>query len=105
MEATIRKPSAGVMFIALLMLLFGLLTCLFSYVGLIDWRSEIAALIACSVVWILAGPAILISALWLLGSLGRNTLALVIGGSAIVVSGTVLAAAALTGVLPCSGPA
>src|SRR5450755_4056614 len=105
MEATIRKPSVGAMVIALLMVFFGSLMFLFGYFGLSEWRSERAALIACGVVWILTGPTVFGSALWLLGSLGRNPLALRIGGTAIVASGTVLATAAAVDVLQCSGPA
>jgi hypothetical protein len=84
MEATIRKPSAGAMVLAVLLLLFGSLMFLFGYFALSEWQSERAALIACGVVWI---------------STGR------IGGIAVVASGTVLAAAAAVGVLQCSGPA
>ena len=105
MEATIRKPSVGAIALSLLMLLFGSLMFLFGYFDLSEWQSERAALIACGMVWILTGPAVFGSALWVLGSLGRNPLALRIGGTAVVTSGTVLAAAAAIGVLPCSGPA
>jgi len=93
------------MVMALLMLFFGSLMFLFGYVAVSEWRSERAALIACGGVWILTGSAIFGSALWLFGSLGRNRLALRIGGAAIVASGTVLGAAALVGVLQCTGPA
>jgi hypothetical protein len=108
METPIRKWSMGTMgtmVMALLMLFFGSLMFLFGYFGLSEWRSEQAALIICSVVWILTGPAVVGSALWLLGSLGRNLLALRVGGTAIVASGTALAAAAAVGVLQCSGAA
>ncbi len=105
MEATIRKPSVGAIVLALLMLLFGLLMFLFGYYVLSEWRSERAALVACGAVWILTAPAVFGSALWLSLSLGRSPLALRIGGTAIAGSGTVLAAAAAIGVLPCSGPA
>ncbi len=105
MEATIRKSSFGAMVLALLMLFFGSLMFLLGYFGLIEWRSERFAPIACSVVWVLTGLAVFASALWLLGSLGRSPLALRIGGTAIVASGTVLAAAAAEGVLQCTGPA
>jgi len=105
MEATVRKPSPGVMSLALVMLLFGLLMSGFGYFYLREWQSEQAPLIACSVLWILSGPATCGSALWLLGSSGRNRLALWIGGTAIAVSGMVLATAAAVAVLPCSGPA
>lgn len=56
MEATIRRPSAGAMLLVLLMLFFGPLMFMFGYVGLSEWRSEGAALIACSAAWSLAGP-------------------------------------------------
>lgn len=104
METTNPKPSAAAMILALLMLLFGLVMSAFGYVGIHEWRSEGAALIACGVVWALTGPAIFGSALWVFGSLGRNRMALRIGGTAILASGTVLAAAALADVLQCSGP-
>lgn len=105
MEATIRNPSVGTIVLALLMLLFGLVMFLFGYYALSEWRSERAALIACGAVWILTGPAVFGSALWLSLSLARSRLALRIGGTAIAASGTVLAVAAAVGVLPCSGPA
>jgi hypothetical protein len=104
MEATIRRPSAGAMVLALLMLFFGPLMFLFGYVGLSEWRSEQVALIACSAAWSLTGPAVFGAALWLFGSLGRSPLALRVGGAAIVASGTVLATAAALGVMPCSSP-
>lgn len=93
------------MLLALLMLLFGAVMFLFGYLDLGEWRSEQAPLIACGIVWIIAGPVIFASALWLFGTLGRSSLALRIGGMAIVASGTVLAASAASHVLPCSGPA
>ena len=105
MDATIRKPSVGAMVLALLMMLFGSLISLFGYGALREWQSEGAALVAFGVVCILTGPAVVGSALWVLGSLGRSALALRIGGTGIVASGIVLALAAATGVLPCTGPA
>lgn len=105
METTIRKLSVGAMVLALLMLGFGSLMFLFGYFALSEWRSERAALIACGAVWILTGPAVFGSALWLLVSLGCSPLALRLGGTAVITSGTLLATAAAVGVLPCSGPA
>lgn len=105
METTVRGPSMGTMLLALLMLLFGALMFLFGYFDLREWRSERAPLIACGAVWIVAGPVVVASALWLFGTLGRSSLALRMGGMATLASGTVLAASAVAGVLPCSGPA
>ena len=93
------------MLLALLMLLFGTLMFLFGYFDLSEWRSERVPLIACGVVWVIAGPAVFASALWLFGTLGRSLPALRIGGMAILASGVVLLAGAASGVLPCSGPA
>lgn len=105
METTIRKPRIGAMLLALLMLFFGALMFLFGYFDLSEWSSEQAPLIACGVVWVIAGPVVFASALWLFGTLGRSVLALRIGGMAILASGMVLIAGATSGVLPCSGPA
>jgi ABC-type transport system involved in multi-copper enzyme maturation permease subunit len=91
--------------LALLMLLFGVLMFLFGYFALTEWRSERIALIASGLVWILTGPIVFGSALWLCVSLGRGRLPLRIGGTALVVSGALLATVAAVGVLPCSGPA
>jgi hypothetical protein len=105
MEAAIRKPSPGAMVLALLMLLFGAFMSVVGYVGLSEWSSERAALIAFNALWMLTGPVVFGSALWLFGSLGRNPLALRIGGTAIVASGAVLATAAAAGVLQCPNAA
>jgi hypothetical protein len=49
-------------------------------------------MIACAAVCILSGPTMDASALWVLGPLGRNRLALRIAGIALTASGVVLAA-------------
>jgi hypothetical protein len=90
---------------ALLMLLFGFYIFLFGYFSLSEWRSERALLISCSIAWIMTASIVFGSALWLFASLGRSMPALRIGGTAIVASGMLFAAAAAVGVLPCSGPA
>ena len=104
MEGTIRKPSAGAMVLALLMLFFGPLMFLFGYFGLSEWRLGRGCADCVQRRVEPAGPAAFGAALWLFGSLGRNPLALRIGGTAMVACGTVLATAAALGVLPCSTP-
>jgi hypothetical protein len=104
MAATIRKPSVGGLVLTPPMLLFGFLMFLYGHFELVEWRSEPSVLIACGVVWILTGLGVIGSALWLALLLGRSPLALRLGGAAILVSGTVLATAAGTGALPCTGP-
>lgn len=76
----------------------------FGWVALSDWQAERIWLVACGAAWILCGPAVVLCTLWLVGSLWRSVMALRISGIAIVASGTVLTAAAVSGVLPCSGP-
>ena len=104
-EVPIQKPSISAVVLALLMLFFGFLMSGFGFVALRDWQSERTALITCGVLWILTGPAVFASALWLLGSLGRSRPALRLGGIAIALPGSVLATAAAVHVLQCSGPA
>jgi hypothetical protein len=104
MSATNRKPGIIAMCLSPLLLLFGIVMSAFGWVALHEWRYEQVSLVACGALWILCGPAIVACALWLLGSLGRSITALRIGGIAIVASGTVLVAAAVSGALPCSGP-
>jgi hypothetical protein len=77
---------------------------LFGRYGLMEWQSERAALIACSVAWAVAGPATFLAAVWVFGSLGRNPLPLRIGGPALVACGVVLILAAWTNVMCCSTP-
>ena len=105
MESISRWPRAGAIVIALPMLFFGCLMFGYGYTDLIGWQSERTALIACSVVLILAGSAVFGCVLWVFGSLGRSPLALRIGGTAVMTSGAVLATAAVVGVSQCNGPA
>ena len=102
---TTRKPSIGAIGLAVLMLFFGSLMFLFGCAAVWEWRAESDALVACGVLWLLSGPMIVGSALWLFGSLGRSRRALRVGGGAIIATGVILAAAAATHIMPCSGPA
>jgi hypothetical protein len=104
MERTPPKPSIGAMCLALIILVFGtpMTTC--GYLGLQDWSSQRVVLTACGLMWLIAGPAMIGSALWVLGSLGRNRLPLRIAGAAVALSGTVLVAGGLAGILQCSTP-
>ena len=99
-----RKPSVGAIVLALPMLFFGVLMFLSGRYEILEWRSESSALTACGVVWAGTGAAILVSALWVMGSLARNPMPFRIGGWAIVVSGIVLAMAAAINVLECASP-
>ena len=90
--------------VVLLMLLFGLITCLFGYLVLDEWRSFQTALLTCGVIWLISGVAMLMSAVWVARTWGGSRSASLMGASATVASGALLAAAAVTHVLPCSGP-
>ncbi|HEY1272864.1 MAG TPA: hypothetical protein VGF08_12800 [Terriglobales bacterium] len=105
MDPKQSKPRVAIMFLALLMLFFGGLMSLFGFAAVYEWRAEQLLLIASGAVWILAGPVVFGSALWLLRTLGRSRRALRIGGISVAVTGTVLAAAAITHVMPCTGVA
>ena len=95
MEQVIHKPRIAAMILALLIMSFGFLVFLSGYFALLEWRSEQATVIAIAMVWILAGPAMFVSGLWLLGSLGRARIALRIGGAAILTCGMVMAVLSL----------
>ncbi|HET8546580.1 MAG TPA: hypothetical protein VFL57_01175 [Bryobacteraceae bacterium] len=95
---------AGPVVLAALMLLFGYLIAAAGYQALGKWPSISAAFAACVVLWVVAGPAMLIAGLWILGCRGRNQIPLWIGGVAALVSGGSLVVGVLTYVIPCSGP-
>jgi len=100
-----RKPGIAAMVLALPMLFFGTLMFLFGCYDIVEWQAEQVSLIVCGILLLLAGLATVGSALWMLGSLGRSKKGLQIGGSAMIASGVVLATAAATHIMPCSGPA
>ena len=101
---TDRKSGVGPTILALLMLLFvARMLFLGSYL-VWEWQSESALLAACGIVWSLAAPATIISALWVLGLRRRSRKPWTIGGWAIIASGAVRATVTATHVLPCGGP-
>jgi hypothetical protein len=91
------------MVLALLMLIFVFRMVFLGYSCVWEWRSESVLLAASGVLWSLTAPATIVSALWLLGSLGHSCKALSIGGVSIIASGVVFATVAATHVMPCSG--
>jgi hypothetical protein len=90
--------------VVLLMSLFGVIMCVFGYLVLGEWRSFRTALLACAVIWLIGGIVMLAAAVWVAASRGRSRLGSLFGGISTVASGAVLAFAAATHVLPCSGP-
>jgi hypothetical protein len=103
MTTTPQKPRLGIMFLALVFLLYGFLITAFGFVTLGEWSAIDLALAGCGIIWALSGSAMAFAALWLLGSLGRSLQALRIGGIGAALAGFVLLSSALTHVLPCSG--
>ncbi len=88
----------------LFLLVFGLLPFSVIAVGLLDWRGQGTLLrlvnvlsFLCGLVWVAAG-------LWLLVSPRFSGRCLYSAGIASLLDGSVLMAAALTHVIPCSGP-
>jgi hypothetical protein len=106
MEMLMRKAMriAAAAVVAAVMIFFGYVVSHAGYQILREWRSIGAAYAACGVLWILAGPAMLVAGLWVLASLGRHRIPLWLGGTAAVAAGAVLVAGVLTHVVPCSGP-
>ena len=98
------NKSIGAMVLALLMLIFIFRPAMVGSSVMAQWRYESASLVACGLVWCVAGTTTIVAAFWLLGSRGRSRKALRTGGSAIVISGATFAVAAATHVLLCSGP-
>ena len=98
------KPSIGRMGVALL-LLYGIVPVLAGYILMREWAAERMALVACAAIFLLSGTTMLVCALCLLVAPGHQRVALWSGGIASILSGSVLAGATFTHVLPCSGPA
>jgi hypothetical protein len=98
-----QKPSLGRMTLAL-PLIFGIFPAFVGYQLLGEWAAEGTPLLVSAVVLLLSGATMLMSAVWLLVSLGRQRLPLWSGGVASLLSGGVLTAATISDVLPCSGP-
>ena len=93
---------AAAILLAVLMLFFGVLMA--AYGTDIDFAADGVALAVANLLLSLLGGATVVLAAWTLISLGRLKLPLRLGGIAALVCGVVLAFAAASGVLPCSGP-
>jgi hypothetical protein len=106
METALQKARrvAVAVIVAAGMLLFGLLVSTMGYQAMREWSYISSAYASCGLLWVVAGPAMLVAGLWLLGSLGRNRIPLLVGGAAMAVAGVVLLVAALTSGIPCTGP-
>jgi hypothetical protein len=86
------------------MVFFGFVMSYGGYRTVRQWSSIGVAYALCGLIWTLAGPAMIVAGLWVLGSLGRHRFPLWIGGAAAVLSGAVLVTGVLAHVIPCSGP-
>jgi len=106
METAIQKARrlAVASIVAAGMLFCGLLVSAMGYQTVREWSSIGPAYAACGVLWILAGPVMLVAGLWVLGSLGRHRIPLLVGGAATALAGLVLVVGVLTYVIPCAGP-
>jgi hypothetical protein len=106
METAIQKARrlAVASIVAAGMLFFGGVVSRIGYHILREWSSIGPAYAACGVLWVLAGPVMLVAGLWVLGSLGRHRIPLLVGGAATVLAGLVLVVGVLTYVIPCAGP-
>jgi hypothetical protein len=106
METAIQKARrlAVTIIAAAAMLFLGLLVSAMGYQAMREWSFISSAYASCGLLWVVAGPVMLVAGLWLLGSLGRNRLPLLVGGAATALVGVVLVVAVLTSGIPCTGP-
>ena len=106
METAIQKARriAVAIVAAAGMLFLGLLVSAMGYQTLREWSFISPAYASCGLLWVVAGPVMLVAGLWLLGSLGRNRIPLLVGGAATALAGVVLVVGVLTYVIPCAGP-
>lgn len=106
METAIQKARriAVAIVAAAGMLFLGLLVSAMGYQTLREWSFISPAYASCGLLWVVAGPVMLVAGLWLLGSLGRNRIPLLVGGAATALAGVVLVVGVLTHVVPCAGP-
>lgn len=106
METGIQKAWRIVVAIAVAagLLLFGFVGLSAGYQTLRDWSSITPGYASCGLLWILAGTVMIVTGLWVLGSLGRHRIPLLAGGAATALAGMVLVVGVLTYVIPCSGP-
>ncbi len=95
---------AGAMLSAIALILIGSVLVLLGVTYVLEWSALSAGLAACGVVWIVAGPAAVICGLWIIFSVGRHRLPLLIGGGGVFASGIVLVLGVMTKVIPCAGP-
>jgi len=106
METAIQKARriAVAIVAAAVMLFLGLLVSAMGYQTLREWSFISPAYASCGLLWVVAGPVMLVAGLWLLGSLGRNRIPLLVGGAATALAGVVLVVGVVTYVIPCAGP-
>jgi len=106
METGIQKAWRIVVAVAVAagLLMFGFVVLFAGRDTVREWTSIGSALRACGLLWILAGAVMIVTGLWVLGSLGRHRIPLLVGGAATALAGMVLLVGVLTYVIPCSGP-
>jgi hypothetical protein len=106
METAIQKAKRFAVAIigTTAMLFFGFVVSSAGYETLREWSSISPGYASCGLLWVVAGPVMLVAGLWLLGSLGRNRVPLLVGGAATALAGIVLVVGVLTYVIPCGGP-
>ena len=69
------------------------------------WSAVGSTLAIFGLLWTFSGVAMVVSAVWLILSVGRQRFPLAIGGAGGILSGVLVLAGFLTHVVPCTGPA
>ena len=89
---------------ALVMGYLGIALFMLGYPRLRDWQALQVPYALCVLTWVISGPIVVASALWILATLGRQRVSLWIVGITAAVDGAALVAGVLTHVVPCAGP-
>ena len=106
METTSQKAKRIVLSLGIsaVMIFLGYAISAAGYRVIRSWSSIDAAYAEIGILWLIAGPAILGAALWILASLGRQRIPFCVVGYAAVVAAVVLIFGVLSNIVPCSGP-
>jgi len=99
------KPRFAVLLFVPMFILYGVMGTGAGFSTLQEWTAISSALRGFALLWLITGPAMLLAAVGVLGSLGRHSPSLRLGGISAALLGMLRAGGSLTEIVPCSGPA
>ena len=104
-QTTRPKPRLAVLLFVPMFLLYGVMGTGGGYSTLQEWRAVSPALRSFALLWLITGTAMLLASVGVLGSLGRHSPSLRLGGISAALFGMLRAGGSFTEIVPCSGPA